>query len=175
MATAKSTVRMLQRSAVKTGKALKPVWDKLNVGWGFIWAHPVLLNAILLVVLALLLAPMLKETFRAYTNCDYLIRQKLGMPSEMCVGVDLLVYKSPGLRDVMDGPMESVRSLLMWAIILLFAAISLYLTLIINNLKTIVKLISFNKAAWGAFMASMRIWLLIFVVCCAVFYFNVTR
>jgi hypothetical protein len=175
MATAKSAVRVLQRSAARTGRALKPVWVRLKAGWGFLWDHPLLLNAILVVVLALLLIPMVKETFRAYTNCDYLIRQKLSMPSEMCNGVDLLVYKSPGLKDVMDQPMETVRTVMMWGIILLFAGVSLYLTIIINNLKTIVKLITFNKAAWGAFMASMRIWLVIFVVFCALFYFNVTR
>lgn len=172
MAATQPAVRFLQRSTARVRRLLKPVW----AGVRFVWDHPLVLNAGLLVLLVLLLSPMLKQTFSAYTNCNYLITQRLSAPAEICEGVDFgLLGRVDGLKKFMDAPLEAGRSLLVWLVIFIFASLSLYLTLLINSLKTIVKLLTFNKAAWAAMMANMRVWLLLFVSFCALFYFNVTR
>jgi hypothetical protein len=60
-------------------------------------------------------------------------------------------------------------------VILFFAFISLCLTIIIENWKSIVRLICFNKEEWKKLLAGTRIWLFLFVVFCSIFYFAVIK
>jgi hypothetical protein len=85
--------------------------------------------------------------------------------------IETTIFTIPGLKDVIDPPLELIRLVIAWSVVLCFAFISLFLTIIIKNLKTVGKLISFNKDEWIKFMASVRVWLFLFVVFCTVFYF----
>ena len=123
---------------------------------------------------------IINQTFTRYLNCDYLITTKLGMPSFFCEGHDVKVLGStifslPGLNGVVNPPLKFIRLIISWSIILFFGFLSLYLTIIINNLKTVVKLLTFNKEEWKNLMSSIRIWLSIFVFFCLIFYFTVIR
>jgi hypothetical protein len=88
---------------------------------------------------------------------------------------DTTIFPIPGMKNVMDPPLELVRSTIAWSVILLFAFISLFLTIIIVNLKSVVRLITFNKDEWKKFIASTRIWLFLFVGFCSIFYFAVIK
>jgi len=79
------------------------------------------------------------------------------------------------LSGVMDPPLEFARTIIAWSVVIFFAFISIYLTIIINNFKSVIRLVSFNKEEWKRFMASARIWLLLFVTFCTIFYFTVIR
>ena len=79
------------------------------------------------------------------------------------------------MKDVLDPPLELVRSAAAWGVILLFAFFSLFLTIIIVNLKSVFRLITFNKEEWKKFIASTRIWLFLFVGICTIFYFTVVK
>lgn len=159
---------------------IRKLFGKIWSGMLFLWNRPLLISAILLVLAVFLLNLLTKETFKPYTNCSYLIVNQLGMDSFFCNGETIkafgsTVFKIPGLKAVMDPPLELIRSVIAWSVVLFFAFLSLYLTIMINNFKSVVRLVSFNKEEWKKFMASARIWLFLFVGFCAVFYFSVIR
>jgi hypothetical protein len=131
---------------------------------------------VLLILAIFLFNLILKETFTKYTNCNYLIINHLRMDPFFCNGytvkfIETTIFTIPGLKDVIDPPLELIRLIIAWSVVLFFAFISLFLTIISKNLKTIGKLISFNKDEWIKIMASVRVWLFLFVVFCTVFYF----
>jgi len=131
---------------------------------------------VLLILAVFLFNLIIKETFTKYTNCNYLIVNHLRMDPFFCNGytvkfIETTIFTIPGLKDVIDPPLELIRLVIAWSVVLCFAFISLFLTIIIKNLKTVGKLISFNKDEWIKFMASVRVWLFLFVVFCTVFYF----
>jgi hypothetical protein len=131
---------------------------------------------VLLILAVFLFNLIIKETFTRYTNCNYLIVNHLRMDPFFCNGytvkfIETTIFTIPGLKDVIDPPLELIRLVIAWSVVLFFAFISLFLTIIIKNLKTVGKLISFNKDEWIKFMASVRVWLFLFVVFCTVFYF----
>jgi hypothetical protein len=131
---------------------------------------------VLLILAVFLFNLIIKETFTRYTNCNYLIVNHLRMDPFFCNGytvkfIETTIFTIPGLKDVIDPPLELIRLVIAWSVVLFFAFISLFLTIIIKNLKTVGKLISFNKDEWIKFMASLRVWLFLFVVFCTVFYF----
>ena len=64
----------------------------------------------------------------------------------------------------MDSQVELVRSSIAWIVVIFFALISFCITIIIVNMKTLVKLISFNKEEWKIFLANTRIWLFLFII-----------
>jgi len=153
----------------------KPRLGILNV-----WIRPIIISGILLILAILLLNLIIKGAFTQYTNCNFLIVTQLGLDPFFCNGYDVKVFDTTiftitGMKNVMDPPLELVRSAIAWSVILLFAFISLFLTIVIVNLKTVVRLITFNKEEWKKFMASTRIWLLIFVGFCSIFYFAVIK
>ena len=134
------------------------------------------MNVVLLVLLVWLFNVLVHQAFRAYANCDYLIVTRLKMDPFFCEGYTVQVLGSPiftipGLKGVMDPPLEFVRSVVTWSVLLILALVSLYLTIIIDNLKTVVKLLTFNKDEWKKFMTSARIWLFLFLGFCSVLYF----
>ena len=145
-----------------------------------VWILPIIISGVLLILAIFLLNLIVKGSFTQYANCNYLIVTKLGMDPFFCDGYDVKVFDAtiftiPGMKNVMDPPLERIRSAVAWSAILLFAFISLFLTIIIVNLKTIVKLITFHKEEWKKFIASTRIWLLLFVGICTIFYFAIVK
>jgi hypothetical protein len=169
-----------RRAAAKTLNFLKLVVRKIWGGMVYIWKRPLIVSAILLVLAIFLFNLIIKQTFKPYLNCAYLVGNKLGMPSFFCDGYDVKVLGStifsiPGLRGVMDPPLELVRKIVSWSVAIFFAFLSLYLTIMIDNLKSFVRLVTFNKEEWKKFMASLRTWLLIFVSFSFLFYFTVIR
>jgi hypothetical protein len=144
------------------------------------WILPVLIIGILLILAIVLLPLILKGAFAQYANCNYLVVERLGMDPFFCSGYDVKVFDTtifaiPGMKDVLDPPLEIVRSAAAWVVVLLFAFISLFLTIIVVNWKTIVRLITFHKEEWKKFMDSTGVWLLFFVGICSIFYFAVVQ
>ena len=144
------------------------------------WIIPVII-IVILIVLAIFLFPLIiKGAFSQYANCDYLVVTRLRLDPFFCDGYNVkvlgaTVFTIPGMKNVMDPPLELVRSAAAWGVILLFACISLFLTIIVVNVKTIVGLITFNKEEWKKFIAGTQIWLLLFVGICAIFYFAAVK
>jgi hypothetical protein len=140
----------------------------------------IILSVVLLILAVFLLSLLVKETFAKYTNCTYLIVTRMGMDPFFCNGSTInflgtTIFTIPGLKGVMNPQLELVRSIIAWIMVIFFALISICLTIIIQNLKSVIRLISFNKEEWKIFMASARIWLILFVVLCSVFYFTVIK
>jgi hypothetical protein len=97
-----------------------------------------------------------------------------------CNGYDVKVFDAtlfsiPGMKSAMDPTLERIRSAVAWGVILLFAFISLFLTIMIVNIKTVVGLLAFKKEEWKKFIAGIRVWLFLFVGICAIFYFTVVK
>ena len=154
------------------------VWD----GILYIWNRPVIISGILLVVAAFLFYAIITQTFVKYTNCNYLIVTKLNMDSVFCKGVTVTdplfgkkLFDMPGLSSAIDKPLEFIRLVIAWSVVVFFAFLSLFLTILINNFVRVVKILTFNKEEWKRFLASARISLLIFIVFCSIFYFSVMR
>src|SRR5258706_785077 len=174
------TLKAIQRLFTKIYNLLKFLFLKIWAGILYIWNRPLLIGGILLIAALFLFNLIIQQTFKPYLNCGYLIGTRLNMPAFFFEGYDVQIlgsriFKIPGLRDVMDPPLEFVRQVISWSIVIFFAFLSAYLTYIINNLKSVVKLLTFNKEQWKSFMESMRIWLFIFVSLCFLFYFIVIR
>lgn len=159
--------------------------NKLKSGFLFVWNHPVILVPILLILAYLLFNEVRTQAFKPYLNCNYLLGDWLKMNTlgEMplssktwtngfCQGIHLGKV-NVGLALFLDPALEIVRTVAVWVVLLFFAFISLLLTLIINNVKKIVRIVTFNREEWKRFGASIVTFLLIFVVFCTLFYFNV--
>ena len=164
----------------KATRVLKRLGNGLWSGVLYIWNRPVIVVAVLLVASYFLFNQIIAQTFKQYTNCGYLIVTELGMDPLFCNGYNLTafgqsIFTLPGLRGVMDPPLEFARTIIAWSVVIFFAFISMYLTIIINNFKSVIRLVSFNKEEWRRFMASARIWLLLFVTFSSIFYFTVIR
>ncbi len=159
---------------------IRKLGEKLWAGVLFVWKRPVIVSGILLILAVFLFNGIIKQTFKPYTNCSYLLGNKLGMPAFFCDGytVSFLgsdIFTIPGLRSVMDPPLELARKIISWSVILFFGFSSLYLTIMINSFKAILKILTLNKEEWRRFMASARTWMLFFVAFCAIFYFTVVK
>jgi hypothetical protein len=146
----------------------------------YVWNRPIIIIGVLLIPAIVLLNLLVKETFTQYANCNYLIVHNLGMDPFFCNGykvkvLNATIFTIPGLKEVMDPPLERIRSAIAWGVILLFAFISLCLTIIIENWKSVVRLICFNKEEWKKLLAGTWIWLFLFVVFCSIFYFAVIK
>ncbi|MBN1438698.1 MAG: hypothetical protein JW929_04735 [Anaerolineales bacterium] len=145
-----------------------------------VWILPILMIGILLVLAIFLLPLIIKGAFTQYANCNYLVVTRLGMDPIFCNGYEVRVFETtvfaiPDMKSAMDPPLEQIRSAVAWGVILLFGFISLFLTIIIVNLKAIVGLLMFKKEEWKKFIAGARVWLFLFVGICAVFYFAVVK
>jgi hypothetical protein len=145
-----------------------------------VWILPILIIGISIALAIILLPLIIKGAFTQYANCNYLVVTRLGMDPFFCNGYEVKVFDAPiftipGMKNVMDPPLELVRSAAAWGVIFLFASFSLFLTIIITNWKTVIGLITFRKEEWIKFMTGAGVWLLLFVGFCLVFYFNVVR
>lgn len=164
----------------KVTRDLKRIGNGLWSGVLNIWNRPVIVIALLLVASFFLFNQIITQTFKQYANCGYLIVNELGVDPFFCNGhvitaLGYPIFTIPGLSSVMDPPLEFARTIAAWGVIVFFAFISIYLTIIINNFKSVVRLVTFNKEEWKRFMSSTRTWLLLFVILCSIFYFAVVR
>ena len=153
----------------------------------YVWSHPIILAPILLILAYFLFDDIRTQAFRNIMNCDYTIGSWIGINSWgsvtwpgsgtwtnlFCNGITIATLPIPGLASILNPLLEFVRTVTVWAILLFFAFFSLLLTLIINNLKTIVRILTFDREEWKRFGANIATFLLIFVVFCTLFYFNV--
>jgi len=144
------------------------------------WVFPILLSGALLILAVFLPNRIIKGAFTQYANCNYLVVTQLKMDPLFCNGYEVkflgaTVFTIPGIKNALDPRLEQVRSAAAWGAILLLAFISLFLTMILVNWRTIVGLITFRKEEWKKFLAGLRIWLFLFVVFCLVFYFAVGK
>jgi hypothetical protein len=144
----------------------------------YVWNRPIIIIGLLIIPAVFLFNLIIRESFTSYTNCNYLIVTQLEMDPFFCNGYEVKVLNTtlftiPGLKDVIDPPLELARSAIALGVIVLFAFISLCVTILIVNWKSVVRFVTFNKEEWKKFMASTRIWLIFFVGLCLVFYFAV--
>jgi len=170
----------VRRFAARSLHVLQLILGSLWAGARYLWAHPLIVSALLLVLAVLLFNVVIRQTFKPYLNCAYLLENRLAMPSFFCDGYDVkvlgsTVFSIPGLGGVMNPPLEFVRRVIAWSVVVFFALVSLYLTIVINNFKTIVRLVTFRKEEWQQLLASLRTWLLLFVSFSFLFYFFVIR
>lgn len=154
----------------KIVRQLKIIGRHIGRGVRFIWRQTLVYNIVMLALAILLFSILLSQAFKAYFNCDYLIHESLDMPSFFCEGKDFTIVDIPGLDSVMDGPLEFIRRGIIWIVLLLFIAISGYLTFILNNLKKVVKLLTLDKREWQGLLSVLRIFVTIFVILNAVFF-----
>jgi hypothetical protein len=144
------------------------------------WVLPVIISGVLLMLAIFLVNLNIKGTFTQYANCNYVVVTQLKMDPFFCNGYDVKVFDAtlfsiPGMKSAMDPTLERIRSAVAWGVILLFAFISLFLTIMIVNIKTVVGLLAFKKEEWKKFIAGIRVWLFLFVGICAIFYFTVVK
>jgi hypothetical protein len=144
------------------------------------WIVPVIISGLLLLLAVFLVDRIVKVTFTQYANCDYLIVKHLKMDPFLCNGYDVKVFDAtifsiPDMKSVVDPPLERIRSAAAWGAILLFAFISLFLTIIIVNVHAVIGLLTFKKEGWKKFIAGARVWLFLFVGICTIFYFAVVK
>jgi hypothetical protein len=161
---------------------LKPFGRKIWLGLCYVWDRPVIVVTILLVLSALLSRIIIKDSFKPYTNCRYLIVTKLSVSNAFCDGVTVRdplfgkkLFEIPGLSSLMDKPLELLRKVAAWIIVTFFVFLSLFLTITINNFIRIIKILTFNKEEWKRFLASARTFLFILVAFCSIFYFTAIR
>jgi len=166
----------------KKEQLLKRFGRQVWTGVLYVWNRPIIVSGILLAVAAFLFYAIITQTFVKYTNCNYLIVTKLNMDSVFCKGITVTdplfgkkLFDMPGLSSVIDKPLEFIRLVIAWSVVVFFAFLSLFLTILINNFTRVIKILTFNKEEWKRFMASARITLFIFVAFCSIFYFSVMR
>jgi len=154
----------------------------------YVWDHPIILAPILILLAYLLFNGVRTQAFSKFMNCNYLLGDGINFQATLrdrrwtsifCdgftiqfPGVSVLKVHVPGVSVLMDPVLEFARTVAVWAVLLFFAFLSLILTLIINNLKMIVRIVTFNKEEWKRFGANLVTFFLIFVVFCAIFYFK---
>ncbi|KAF0107320.1 MAG: hypothetical protein FD146_1798 [Anaerolineaceae bacterium] len=160
----KKTSKSNRKPAAKAFKAIGLLFRKIWEGMVFVWKRPIIISGVLLVLAIILFNLVIKHTLERYLNCTYLVGTKLGLPI-LCAG----------LGPLMDPPLADLRLFMAWSVVIVFALLSLYLTIVINNWKSVVKILLLNKEEWKNFMASLRTWLLLFVLFCSLFYFTVIR
>jgi hypothetical protein len=165
---------------IKIGRNIQKADGNFQSGILRVWIFPILIIAILTVLAIFLLPLIIKGAFTQYSNCNYLVVTRLGMDPFFCNGYEVKVFDAtvftiPGMESAMDPPLEIFRSAAAWGVILLLACISLFLTVIIVNIRTVVGLLLCRKEEWKKFLAGTRVWLFVFVGICTIFYFAVVK
>jgi hypothetical protein len=165
---------------IKIGRNIQKAGGNFRLGILNGWILPIILSGVLLILAILLWNLIVKEAFAQYADCNFLIVTRLGMDPFFCNGYDVkafdtTIFTIPGLKNVMDPPLELLRSAAAWGVLLVFAFISLLLTIIIENLQSVVRFLTFDKEEWKKFIAGTRVWLFLFVGICTIFYFAVVK
>jgi len=76
----------------KATRDLKRLGNGLWSGVLYIWNRPVIVIAVLLVASYFLFNQIITQTFKQYTNCGYLIVNRLGMDSFFCNGYNVSAF-----------------------------------------------------------------------------------
>jgi hypothetical protein len=176
-----------------------PIFQKIKLGALYIWHRPLILTLVFAVIAVAVSNLIVKQSFKSQFNCDYIFAQELKIPESVCHGFTLGQIPGvsdatsllnsigsslglgnntipsdtqviPDLSGVVDPALEKVRRGITWLSVLFLGFISIYLTIIFNNMKLIAKLASFNREEWARFLGSIRTWLVIFTFCCLLFY-----
>ena len=143
------------------------LWSSVKSVLSFIWRHTLVYNILVFLLVVLLFYLILSRVFSGYFNCRYLIQDSLGMPSFMCEGA----IGIPGLSAAMDPPLSWVRRGILFVMLFFFVVVSGLSTYIINNLKWVVKLLTFDKREWQQLLTTIQIFITILAVLCLIFLF----
>ena len=159
---------------------LKRLGNGIWSGILFVWNRTLLVVVLLSVAAYFVFAPILAQAFKFYATCDYLILNQLGVDPMFCNGhmvrmLGVPVFTVPALRTFMDPQLEAIRASAAWGVVIVLGIVSLFLTSLVNNFKAVLRILTFNKEAWGRLLASARTWLLIFVALGLALYFSVMR
>ena len=167
---------MAKRKKFKLPNWFTQAAGKVKAAVRFVWRQTIVYNILMILIAILLFSTLLSQAFRPYFNCNFLISQSLSMPSFMCDGVDLTLVEVPGLARVMNGPLEGIRQAVLWIVLVVFIALSGYLTFILSNLKKIVKLLTLDKREWQNLLSTLRIFITILVLLTGLlFYWTIVR
>lgn len=157
---------------------------QIRQGVRYIWNQTLIFNIVMFAIVALLFWTLLSRAFVEIFNCTYLITQGLQLDNVVCTGAtisgtgDIVSFFGgsssdvgiPGLAEAIDGPLNSVRRLILWLVLLFFMLFSGFLTYIINNVKKVVRLLTFNKREWAHLLSSLRVFVTILVALVGLFF-----
>ena len=165
---------MTRRRRSKFEVQLSKVWRNVRKGARYVWKQTIVYNIVFLAIILFLGYLLINTAYREFFNCNYILRTSWGMPAFFCDGADFSpVVRIPGLSAVMDGPLEFIRRASMWTVLFVFVVLSGYITFIINNLKKVTRLITFNKQEWANLLSVMRIFVTVLFLFIVVFYLQV--
>ena len=144
----------------------KTVWMQVEKGVRFVWQQPLVYIAVIGLGVILLFSSLMADTFSDVFRCKFLIQDSLNMPSFVCNGerfrvAGVTVVDIPGLSSVIDAPLEQIRRGILLAVVFFGVMMSGYATLIINNAKKIMRLLTFNKQEWTAVLTTLRLFITI--------------
>lgn len=158
---------------------------------------------LLIALAAILVWVLVSQTFKEIFNCDHLIDEGLtGNTIQFCQGVSfqagpfhitpefkifgvsvpaltIPAIPQPALPllppfEPINQPLEELRRFISWNIVAAIAGISLALAFIASKVIAFVHLLT-TPAGRGKILSSISLWLLLFAVCCGLFYFTVVR
>ena len=171
--------------ATTNGNSSDQLLNQIKQTVQYIWGQTAVFNAVMLIIIGILFSMLLSNTFTAHFNCRYIVTQSVGTDFEapICNGFTLPGTGEflglfgggssdvgvPGLAQAVDGPLEWVRKAILWTTLVLFIGLSGFLTYIINNIKRVTQLITFNKQAWQNLLSVMRIFVTLLVLMLAAF------
>lgn len=170
-----------RRPSLKVPREVRNAARSVSKGIRFIWARPLIVTAILLVLAGVLLNLVINQAFKPYFNCAYLVSKSLNT-DVFCQGYSFnidLGFKSvnipiiPALKAV-DKPLEVFRQFISWDIIIFFALLSLVFTYIAAKMGTFVRFIMTEEGR-KIVLTNVSIWLLFFIFFCSLFYFKIVR
>lgn len=161
----------------KSGRGIRKAGSKIWSGILFIWNYPILISIVLLVLAVVLINLLVTQTFKPYFNCAHL----LGSINSLCSGVSIdikipLVYEHtftilPALS-AMNSPLEAFRQFITWDIIILFALFSLALAFVVSKIAGFIRFVMTPEGR-KIVLTNVSVFLLFFVIFCALFYFKV--
>jgi len=161
-----------------------------KVAGGF-WRNNVLFNTVAFGLAAVLAIWAYSSAFENQFRCQFLIVDQVDAPQFMCDGADIGASTGvagavdsvanalglggddesvvgdaltvPGLSNLIDGPLEVVRKIGVVATLVLMAATSAAATWVFRHLREAIRLLKFDRQAWGRLTASARIFISFFL------------
>ncbi len=153
----------------------------------FVQRHRNIILPILFIVLVLsalsLATNIIDNAYRHEFSCYHLIGgdspldtnvfcEGIGIPGHLFLGLPPdRIPLIPGL-DFIDGPLGALRRFVAWNIVVAFAVVSLVLAFIAMKLKAFIQLLM-KPEGRRAILTNLNLWLFIFAVFCALFYWRV--
>ena len=147
-----------------------------------------ILSIVLILLAAVLVYELVTQAFTRFFKCDYLMGPVFKF---LCAGVstpgfhilgpiDFLGLRIPSIDfptfsilprvDVhINPPLENLRKIVVWSILLAFGVLSLVLSFIVIKIKGFVKLLMTPEGR-KTVLTDLSIWLLIFAILCGLFY-----